>query len=96
MKTSTLEILRNPLSPMSLFAFGFLAVPLLGFYGTLAGSFDPIIGIFYTIPQPEWKGRGVCAAIIGIIFVQPVIAAFVYYAFFSVKPRKPTKRAKQH
>ena len=95
MKTYTLEILRNPLSPLSLFAVGLLAVPLLGLYGTLAGSFDPIIGIFYTIPQPEWKGRGVCAAMIGILFVQPVIAAFVYYAFFSVEPRKPGKRTKQ-
>ena len=73
-------ILENPFGALALFSAGMAVAPTVGFFLTAMGYLDPIINIFYTIPDP-WSGRGLFSFVMALVFVQCVVVAFIMYAF---------------
>ena len=74
------EILKNPFGSLALFSVAMALAPTVGFFLTAMGYLDPIIGIFYTIPDP-WNGRGLTSFVMALVFVQFVVIAFIRHAF---------------
>ena len=74
------EILKNPFGALALFSVGMAIAPGVGFFLTAMGYLDPIIGLFYTIPDP-WDGRGLTSFVMALVFVQFVVVAFIWFAF---------------
>ena len=87
-------ILKDPFSALTFYSVMMVIAPFVGFFATATGYLDPLIGLFYTIPEP-WEGRGLTSFVAAIISVGCVVASFIVHAFnddAEVEIRKTRKK----
>lgn len=85
------EILKDPFGALAIYSFLLVVAPFVGFFATATGCLDPLISIFYTIPEP-WGGRGLTSFVMSIVSVNVVIAFFIRHAFNEVPQTQKAKK----
>mmetsp|Transcript_32150 Transcript_32150/g.91208 ORF Transcript_32150/g.91208 Transcript_32150/m.91208 type:complete len:99 (-) Transcript_32150:643-939(-) len=87
------NILKDPFSALAFYSVLMVIAPFVGFFATANGYLDPIINLFYTIPD-HWEGRGLTSFVASIVSVACVVAAFISHAF-NEEAEVTTKRAQK-